>query len=200
MKVGLIFECGPNGADLQVCEYLLRRLNADAQSISITLDYKKRLLRESGKAAANLIAVGCEKVAIVWDLNGSGHGEAPCLRRDREAILDSLRQSSVPIHLVVLVCIVQELESWLLADERALSTVIGSVEHPVRIPATRKPERIKNPKKRLNRLFLQHSGRPYIDLRHAKMIVARLEDFARLRRCPSFVRFAEKAGGVKFRQ
>jgi hypothetical protein len=75
--------------------------------------------------------------------------------------------------------------------KEALARVIGTAEHPVRIPPQRIPEG-GNPKARLKRLFQQHSGRPYVEHRHAKMIMEQMENFRRLRRVPTFVRFAEK--------
>jgi hypothetical protein len=196
MKLGLIFECGPKGADVQVCEYLIERLSSGIQLKSVTLDNKKRLLRECGKAAATLIEEGCERVAIVWDLCPSWDRKRPCLKKDREAIFDSLKGGSVPLTLVAMVSIIPELEAWLLADETALARVIGTAEHPVRIPPQKSLE-TGNPKARLKRLFQQHSGRPYVELRHAKMIVEQMKSFSRLKRCPSFVRFAERVAGVR---
>jgi hypothetical protein len=67
MKIGFIFECGPGGADKQVCEYLARKLLSAVQCISRTLDNKANLLKDAGRVAAALLADGCERVLIVWD-------------------------------------------------------------------------------------------------------------------------------------
>ena len=40
MKVGLILECGPQGADKAVCEYLVKLLNPEIEVVSRTLDNK----------------------------------------------------------------------------------------------------------------------------------------------------------------
>jgi len=68
MKVGFIFECGPQGADKQVCEYLAAQIRPGIMPVSRTLDNKANLLKDAGKVAAALLAEGCERVLIVWDL------------------------------------------------------------------------------------------------------------------------------------
>jgi hypothetical protein len=65
MKVGMIFECGPDGADLQVCRHLVRLLQPDIEIAGVTLGDKKRLLVECGGAAAGLLRTGCERIVIV---------------------------------------------------------------------------------------------------------------------------------------
>ena len=50
-----------------------------------------------------------------------------------------------------------------------------------RVKDGKNPERMRNPKKVLNRLFQRHTGKPYVDRWHARQIVARLPDLARLR-------------------
>jgi len=68
VKVGFIFECGPQGADKQVCEYLAAQIRPGVVPVSRTLDNKANLLKDAGKVAAALLADGCERVLIVWDL------------------------------------------------------------------------------------------------------------------------------------
>lgn len=197
MKIGMIFECGPNGADQQVCEYLAHRLLPDIEVVSITLDDKPKLLRDCGPAAATLLRQGCERITIVWDLHPPWRKkkEPPCRKEDRETIHTSLSHSRVPIQQVALVCIKEELEAWLLADGRALSTVLSRPAHPVRVRDVKKPDRTQKPKTRLNKIFQQYSGRPYVDLMYARKIVEALPDLTRIRRSTTFVRFAVKLTG-----
>jgi hypothetical protein len=68
VKIGFIFECGPQGADQQVCEYLAGQLLPGVEWVSRTLDNKANLLQDAGRVAAALLADGCERVLIVWDL------------------------------------------------------------------------------------------------------------------------------------
>lgn len=62
MKIGMIFECGPDGADLQVCRHLACLLRPDIEIAHVTLDNKRKLVTECGFAAAKLIAEGCERI------------------------------------------------------------------------------------------------------------------------------------------
>ncbi len=43
MKVGLILECGPEGADKKVCEYIVRHYAPEMKIDSITLDDKRNI-------------------------------------------------------------------------------------------------------------------------------------------------------------
>ena len=196
MKIGMIFECGPDGADQQVCEHLAHRLLPDIEVVPVTLSKKPELLSGCGPAAANLLREGCERIIIVWDLYPPWRRqEPPCRKEDREAIQNSLSKSGVSMQQVALVCIEEELEAWLLADGRALSTVLSRPAHPVRVRDVKKPDRTQKPKTRLNKIFQQYSGRPYVDLMYARKIVEVLPDLTRIRRSTTFARFAAKLTG-----
>lgn len=199
MKVGMIFECGPNGADKKVCERLARILQPDIEISSVTLGNKPNLVSECGSAAAQLLADGCERIVIVWDLYPAWREEKqpPCRKEDREAIKESLKQAKVTSPHVYLVCIEEELEAWLLADGRAISAVLSRPTHPVKVKDKKNPEKIRNPKKQLNRIFQEKIGCRYNDVQHAKLIVEKLEDLSKLKRSITFVRFAEKVIGIK---
>ena len=67
MKIGFIFECGPDGPDIQVCRQLVHRLDPEIQFVASTLDNKKKLVENCGPVAKVLLSE-CEKVIIVWDL------------------------------------------------------------------------------------------------------------------------------------
>ncbi len=198
MKVGMIFECGPAGADKVVCELLACRLAPAIEIMSVTLDNKPKLLDDCGQAAARLFQDGCERVVIVWDLYPPWRkgGVKPCRKDDRQAIARSLKRAKVKSKPVYLVCIEEELETWLIADGRALSTVLSRPAHPAKVRDLKKPEKISGPKTRLTKLFQQHRGQPYTDRFHAKKIVEAMPDLNKIKRCASFVRFAVKATGV----
>lgn len=200
MNVGMIFECGPHGADVQVCRALAQRLVPTINISHATLDRKPKLVAECGKAAAALLAEGCERVFIVWDLYPAWRerNARPCRHDDRESIYQSLRTSGVRANRVQLVCIEEELEAWLLADGRALSAVLSRPTHPVKIKHTKNPDGVGNPKGVMRRLFSQN-GHAYNDLLHAKRIVENVPDFARLRDSITFRRFAERLTGQRLR-
>lgn len=199
LTVGMIFECGPQGADKKVCEYLLKRLKPTIQIKSITLDNKPNLVQNCGASAAQLLSKGCDRVIIIWDLYPAWRekGERPCRREDRQAILKSLKTAAVDLSKAHLVCITEELEAWFLADGRALSSVLSRPTHSVTVRDSRKPETAKNPKAQLTKLFKEKTGRPYSDLVHADKIVQAIPDFAKIKRCETFKRFALKAADIQ---
>ncbi len=92
VKVGMIFECGPEGADKQVCEHLATLIRPDIQIEGVTLTNKQRLISECGQAAATLLASGCERVLIFWDLwpPWGGRQSRPCRKNDRQRIWEAL--------------------------------------------------------------------------------------------------------------
>ena len=203
MKIGFIFECGPNGPDVQVCRHLVYQLDPTIQFISSTLDNKKKLVEDCGPVANTLLSE-CEKVIIVWDLYPAWRekGIKPCRHEDRQEIFQSLQAENVNLNNVFLVCIQEALEAWLLADHRAVTAMLQPLKHPhpvSRISRFSNPDRIRNPKKRLTKIFTQELGprRRYLDYRLAIMLVREITDFSRIRRSDSFKRFALKVAGLE---
>ena len=198
MKVGMIFECGPDGADRKVCEHLAKRIKPDLKIESVPLDSKPKMIRGCGQRAALLLAGGCERVVIVWDLYPAWRerGAKPCRKEDRDSIMRSLKAADVDTDKVFLVCIEEELEAWLLADHRATSQFLSKPHRKVKLRPQRFPER-DNPKKRLRKIFNKHIGRDYVDRDHAENIAKAIPDFKRLRKVETFRRFALKIADVK---
>jgi hypothetical protein len=203
MKIGFIFECGPEGPDVQVCRQLVRTLDPAIQFISSTLDNKKKLIEACGPVAKALLSE-CEKVIVVWDLYPPWRerGMKPCRHEDRQAIFLSLQAEEVDLNKVFLVCIQEELEAWLLADDRAVAAVLQPLKHPHpvgRITRNSNPDRIRNPKRMLTKIFIRELGpsRRYVDYRHALLIANEITDFRKIRRSASFVRFALKVAGMQ---
>ncbi len=203
MKIGFIFECGRGGADCQVCRHFLNKLEPGIEMVPRFMDDKKNLLENCGPVAAILVG-SCERVVILWDLYPAWRERhiKPCRKEDRLKIFASLRSSRVPPGKVALVCIEEELEAWLLADIRALRHVLAAHKHPRpvgKLPQFKNPERIRNPKTRLTKLFNRELGahRRYIDFQDAIRIAQAVPDFNRIRRSTTFSRFAEKTTGRK---
>ncbi len=195
MKVGMIFECGPKGADKQVCEYLAKKLVPDIEIVSVPLTDKKNLLAECGTAASILLNSSCEKVLIIWDLYPpwGQKGQRPCRKADRESIFASLASAGIMMNApVFLVCIEQELEAWLVADGSALSHLLSRPTHPVKIDDQKKPDKVVNPKKYLVQLFQQTTSRRYDDVVDAIKIARRLTTWNKITKSPTFRRFALK--------
>ncbi len=200
MKVGFIFECGPKGADVDVCQNLAARLQPELECITRTMDNKPNLVRECGLVASVLLQ-DCDHVLIIWDLYPPWRESAPCLHQDRVDIFDSLCNTGVDQTKVSLVCIHEELEAWLLADKRALQTVLAKMKHPHplgKIKRYKIPDSIPQPKTKLIQLFQRELGktRKYVDFRDAKKIVAAVPDFNQIRRSTSFQRFHDIITGL----
>jgi hypothetical protein len=193
MKVGFIFECGPQGADKQVCEYLAAQIKPGVIPVSRTLDNKPRLLQECGLVAANLLDDGCERVLIIWDLRPAWPGKKTCRKFERDAVLDSLSKAGHAGKPVFLVCVEQELESWLLADETKISTFLSTAAHAYSAKRVRSPDRVPNPKSVMMNHFKGARNWRYEDRTHAvKVMQSGNTDLKKLRRSPTFSRFEAK--------
>jgi hypothetical protein len=202
MKIGFIFECGPESPDVQVCRHLTHKLDPTIEFVASTLDNKKKLIEDCG-AVAKVLLDECEKVIVVWDLYPAWRerGVRPCRHEDRQAIFQSLQAENIDLDKVILVCIKEELEAWLLADYRAVTAMLQPLKHPhpvSRISRFSNPDNIRNPKKRLTKIFTQELGprRRYVDYRHALLIARQIADFNWIRRSDSFKRFALKVAGM----
>jgi hypothetical protein len=200
MKVGMIFECGQRGADGKVYPCLAKKIRGDIEIIPFFLDTKKKLLAQCGLAARSLIEVhSCEKVVIIWDLRPSWEPNPnrvgkikPCPVQDCQRIqtaLESAQLTSQHRDRIHLVCIVQELETFLLVDESAICAYLLNITgRSCKVQGLKNPEQELNPKKRLYRIFEQNSCKPYDDMKDAEKIV-KLIDINKLRRSKAFARF-----------
>lgn len=193
MKVGFVFECGPAGADVQVCEFLARQIVPGIEPVSRTLDNKANLLKDAAKVAARLLAAGCERVLIVWDLRPAWPGPKPCRKVERETLLTSLNEANLTGKPVFLICIEQELESWLLADEAKISAFLSTDAHPYVARRVRNPDHVANPKSAMMNHFTTARGWRYEDRTHAiKVLKAAKTKLNRLRSSHTFARFEAK--------
>lgn len=196
-RIGVIAEGLP---DLAVAaDFITRLLRRDLRvepRDRRDLAPKPILLRQAPAVAAALLEAGCAHVVILWDSAAFGNQKSPpeqqvaqlwseCDRLDA----DRRARGQRPVNRAAIcpVPVIQELESWLIADERALSAYLGTPAHPRDLDRVKRPELLPNPKKALSRTFQQH-GKPlgYTDYLDAPRIAAQVTDLARLRRLPSF--------------
>jgi hypothetical protein len=185
-----------DGPDKKVCEYLVGRLQQGIEVVTITLGDKRNLTAKCGETAALLLGDrNCERVVIVWDLYPPWRRrEKPCRRDDREVIFGALLEAGVATENVHLVCIREELEAWLIADNRALATALLRLTgRAPRITEVRRPDSVSKPKERLMRIFREHAHRQYQGYDHAIKIIRELPNLNKIRRSISFARFALKA-------
>lgn len=194
--IGMVFECGPQGADKQVCEYLARQIRPGIEIKSRTLDNKDNLLRDAGKVAAQLLEDGCACVLIVWDLRPAWPDKKAesCRHDERQAVLMRLAEAAVsPEAPVYLICIEQELEGWLLANERSISALLSTPAHAYDVSKVKTPDSVMQPKAAMLRHFKNARGWRYDDKVDAlRVLKAAVVDLPRLRRSTSFARFEAK--------
>lgn len=193
MKVGMIFECADEGPDLKVCALLAKRIRPDISIVPDALGNKRNLLAECGESAAALFAGGCEKLIIIWDLYPSfKRKEDPCRHNDKKLIFESLDDAGVGSENVELICIEAELETWLVADYRAVRDVIRQWAPKANIGRLKQALQSKDPKEILDRLFREHAKRPYQPHVHAEKIIKAMPNLRLLNRVESFRRFESK--------
>ncbi len=195
MTIGFVFECGPQGADKQVCEYLASQLKPGQNFISRTLDNKLRLLEEAPSVVKKLLTEGCDRVLIVWDLRPAwpDKKDKPCRAKERQTLLDGLAKEELQNAPVFLVCVEQELESWLLASDHAISAFLSTAVRAYKAKPVKKPDRVPNPKAVMNNHFQAARGTRYEDYVHGvKLLKAAAVDRKRLRRSDSYARFEAK--------
>ena len=198
MTIGFIFECGPQGADKQVCEYLASQLRPGRRLISRTMDDKLKLLAGASKVAKALLTDGCERVLIVWDLRPAWPDKKskPCRAAERQTLLDALEKEGLQNQPVYLVCVEQELESWLLANEHSIGAYLSTKPHPYVARQVKKPDQTAQPKAVMNNHFKAARGTCYDDRVHAVSVLKAVPlDLRRLRRSVSFARFETKLLG-----
>lgn len=195
MKIGLIVECGPDGAETHVVPHLAKLVDPGVETDVISLDTKSSLRSECGKAVSKLLDRGCHRVIVTWDLlpDWDEYEGKGCRHADKEEITQSLRNAGIhlPDRRVSLVCIERMLEAWILADHEALAAFLGTDQHPARIPKCKHPDRVHEPEAALNRYFRESRYGKYRDINHAFRIM-RNADLKHLRRSDSFCRFEKK--------
>ena len=194
--VGMVFECGPQGADKQVCEYLAKHIRPDIGIWPVTLDNKANLLRDAGKVAAQLLNDGCACVLVLWDLRPAWPDKRlkSCRHDERQTVLIRMTEAGVKSNApVYLICIEQELESWLLANEHAIGALLSTPTHSFDVRRVKAPDAVPQPKATMVEHFKKARGWRYDDKVDAvRVLQAAPVDLQRLRRSISFARFESK--------
>lgn len=195
MKIGLILECIAGGADEMVCRHLIGLLHPTAQIEVVPLGNKPTLMNQCGDSAAALLANGCDRVIVLWDLHPPWRDRQPCRKQDRTIIFAALREKVAAMDRVFLVCIEQELETWLIADRGLLQNAFP------RLPAKefqsiKRLEEI-DPKTILSNYFRRTTGNRYVGSeKQVRQLLQHLTDCKRIqRKCETFRRFVAKLSG-----
>lgn len=194
----MIFECGPNGADKKIYEYLAKQLRPNIEISPFFLDNKPKLIGQCGEAAKALLELeSCERVLILWDLCPPWKEKRAkaCRHTDCNLIRESLTNAgltSQQLQCIHLVCIEKELETLLLVDKQAIRAYLSDLTNrDCKVPNIKHPERELNPKDVLYRIFQTNGCRKYEDLKDAEKMI-KLVKIEKLRVCSSFVRFEMK--------
>ena len=193
MKYGFVFECWIDGPDLKVLKHLVKWIKPDCNFEPVTLGDKGVLLEECADSVELLLKT-CDKVFIVWDLVPK-FTDCNCIVEERNLIRQQLIEKNLPLDNIEFIGIVHELESWLIADVSAIERVLSTPAHPISIARIRHPDREKNPKGKLRKIFNQHRGVDYNDLDSALKIIQQVQRPRDLRQSISFRRFYLKLTG-----
>jgi hypothetical protein len=200
-RVGILVECGRDGLEIQLCRRICLLLREQHHAVFdediIPMDNKSRLLEECATVTRSLLMEGYERVVVLWDEEPAwpDKGESLCWKPERDHLLQAMRGADLDLGLIHLVCIERAFEAWLLHDDRLLSIVLSRLPaHPVKARPPANPDRIRNVKGAMIRLFRQH-GHTYSDVAWARRLATNLENLKKLRRCRTFKRFAERVTG-----
>lgn len=154
MKVGFVFECQDQGSDEQVYTYIAKKLCASfvilPENIS-SLGSKDAVMKESAMDVKVMLAGGCDFVFIVWDRMPKWGGTGKC--EDHVAILTAhLATQHIDMTRIIMCCIDDMLESWMIADGRGVTNYFLSIRHqsPKFPDHARKAEQV-SPKDRLKK-------------------------------------------------
>jgi hypothetical protein len=201
MKLGFVFECSPGGGDVKLFQHLLKLIyptfNFDVNFHHTALKSKKDLVKECGKEVKRLMGLGCHKIFIVWDLIPTWKEDGkPCRHDDKEAIKKSLSAFEIGEENVIFLCVERELESWLIADDRALEAFfITKRSMKNQITRIKSPDTHHDPKGLLNKHFRNYRGVRFEPMIHTTQILTKMTEIRNLRRSLSLKRFYLKLTG-----
>ena len=124
MKVGFIFECQDQGPDellyIQVAKDICENVEILQENIS-PLGNKHAVINDSTLDVQTMFANGCEYVFIIWDRMPKWKlGTGKCAD-DKATLTQKLGVGGVDIAKVIMCCIDEMLESWLIADGRGVT-------------------------------------------------------------------------------
>lgn len=173
-RIGIIAE---DVSDVEVVTHILGKyVNRNEFSIRKFVGNGCGKLRNKCDSwVATLFESGCHHVMVFHDLDR--HDEASLMALLREKI----PAKKFPKSLIVIPT--EEMESWLLSDEKAIKDVFSLKKIPPRIENC---EAIKSPKEYLAKLIWLDSKKRYLNTVHNTKIAEKVS-IENLRRCSSFL-------------
>ena len=194
MKLGLVLECETDGPDELVLTCLARRLVPTIQVQAVALGSKAEVFLKGVDTAQRLAETSqCDLVLIVWDLKPywESAAEQSCEAETQEMLNSLAKLPAATRRRIRLLCLTWEIETWLIADERAISEHLSTKAHKVRFRC-KNPLSKTDPKAVLDRECKRYRGKSqrYLAVREAIQIAQCIHDTHRVRQIPSFTRFA----------
>lgn len=194
MKLGLVLECDSGGPDELVLTCLARRLAPGVSVEAVALGSKAQVFLKGPEAAVELVETsGCDRVLIVWDLKPYWE-KAAAKNCEAEAELLRKKLSGLPGKTkakIKLLCLTWELETWLIADDRAIKKHLSTDAHKLKYKC-RSPLDKHDAKAFLDGVCKTQRGpsRRYVDVREAIRIAQLIPDTTKIQGIPSYGRFA----------
>lgn len=201
-RLGLVLECDTGGPDELVFRCLARRLSHEGKEPSVfpACLGSKLLEEEAVSRAEALVEIDeCDLVLIVWDQKPLWKqiearncvDEANHMRGFLAKVKASVRKR------IRLLCLTWELETWLIAEDRAVREYLSKPAHPCDFAAPKKLGAVDDPKSHLNKAFTTFRGRSrrYEDRVEAIQLVQKWPDLSRVSKVPSFKRFTKLLTG-----
>ena len=194
MKLGLVLECDSGGPDELVLTCMARRLAPDIKVQCASLGSKRKVFTDGPEAASKLIeSSACDLVLIIWDLKPYWEEAKAKTCQAEVAELRAKLNGLVPAtaQKIRLLCLTWELETWLIADTRAVNAHLSTAEHKAKFKCS-SPTTKKDPKAFLDRECKKHRGRSgyYVEVREAIQIARLIPDTKKIQSIPSYGRFA----------
>ncbi len=176
-RIGIIAE---DASDVKVIAELIRKICLKNYGISQFVgEGCGRIVGKCRAWSEQLKERGCKYLLIVHDADG----------KDVKSLENVLTKglNTSPIDNYVIVIPVQEIEAWLLSDEKAIMTAMHLRKKLRRVNS---PEKISDPKKKLGEIIYVYSQKKiiYVNTIHNQKI-ANACSIDALRRCESFGAF-----------
>ena len=126
MRIGFILECSPKGPDADIYPYLAKLF---CPTITIekpeTLVNKANVMNEGAEIAKILLETGCDYVFIIWDRMPKWGGDGNC-ESHKATVDEKLNALGINKSKIILCCIKDMLESWLLGDGKTITAYFQS--------------------------------------------------------------------------
>ncbi|MBX9732870.1 MAG: hypothetical protein K2X37_02320 [Chitinophagaceae bacterium] len=132
MKVGFVFECQDQGPDELVYTYIAKELCKHFEILQENispLGNKHAVINDSALDVETMFANKCDYVFIMWDrMPKWKHGTGKC-DDDKATLTKNLTAAGVDMTKVIMCCIDEMLESWLIADGRGVTNYFQGLNH-----------------------------------------------------------------------